>query len=324
MGLFAYALAGGSFALIGAWESLVSSIGTHKIQPSPTSGTAQPRAKTTSSSSSVTSIAVSLLSVFFVMNSMISLSDALNTKDQTGVILQLEVISIALLFFLYGFLGLLTHFSKLILLPSPVLNLLCLFGFVEEFLLFYLQRKDPDGIENRYFDLFCVPIGICIVCTILELKSPKARFSRLGRGIGLIFQGMWIIQMGFSFYSSAISNGCFLSEKSRGNFTVKCKGHMEYHRSRAISTLQFNCHLALLVVLVTSVFYLICKIVGISGEFTEYRPLGAEMQSFDGHNSRFTLDSDEDEDRSREEGNGEDHKVITVVPESGVNGYNSH
>nr|DAD27210.1 TPA_asm: hypothetical protein HUJ06_028678 [Nelumbo nucifera] len=36
--------------------------------------------------------------------------------------------------------------------------------------------------------------------------------------------------MGFSFYTSLIAHGCSLHEKRRGNYTVKCKGHPEYHR----------------------------------------------------------------------------------------------
>ncbi|XP_027096207.1 uncharacterized protein [Coffea arabica] len=83
--------------------------------------------------------------------------------------------------------------------PSAILNMLLLFAFGEEILFFYVRRKDPRGVENRYYDLFLVPIGICLFCTILELKSPKSNNARLGRGVGLVLQGMWIGKMGFSF-----------------------------------------------------------------------------------------------------------------------------
>lgn len=318
MGLFTYTLAGGGFILIGAWESLISS--SIETQEKKTTKT-----NSSSSSSSITLFAVSLLSFFFILNSIVSLIDAFNSQDQTGLVLQLEVIAIASLFFLYSVLGLMTHFTNSILLPSSILNLLCLFAFVEEFLLFYLQRKDPSGIENRYFDLALVPIGVCVFSTILELKTPKSRFLRLGRGIGLISQGTWLVQMGFSFYSNAMANGCSLHEKSRGNYTIKCKGHPDYHRGRAIATLQFNCHLAFLVALIVGVYSIVCKKTGIGGDFTRYRPIGAEMQQLDSQ-AQFTLDSDDDnEDGIKEERNvAAGQRAIVVVTEPGINGYGSH
>lgn len=325
MGLFTYTLAGGGFIAIGAWESLIAS-----LQPQPTTKTTpsshSPSPSSSSSSSSITLIATSLFSLAFISNSLISLLSALDSKDDVGLVLQLEVIAIASLFFLYSVFGLLTHFTNSIALPSSILNLLCLFGFVEEFVLFYLQRKDPSGIENHYFDLLLVPIGICVVSTVLELKTNPYRFSRLGRGIGLISQGSWFLQMGFSFYSSALAHGCFLSEKSRGNFTVKCKGHPEYHRGRAIGTLQFNCHLAFLVVVVVGVYSVVCRKVGVGGESTLYRPLGAEMQQLDSHHGQFTLDSDDENENGngmKEEGNVGEQNAVVVVPELGINGYGS-
>jgi len=131
--------------------------------------------------------------------------------------------------------------------------------------------------------------------------------------------------MGFSFYSNAMAHGCFLSEKSRGNFTVKCKGHPEYHRGRAIGTLQFNCHLAFLVVVTVGVYSLVCRKVGVGGDSTRYRPIGAEMQQLDTHHGNFTLDSDdENENGIQEEGNVGEQKAVAVVPESGINGHGSH
>ncbi|XP_057484682.1 uncharacterized protein LOC130771073 [Actinidia eriantha] len=329
MGLFTYTLAGGGFIIIGAWESLISS--TQIKSSTPTTSTQQLSQRTkkiasssSSSSSSITQVAISLFSLLFILNSLISLFDALNSKDQTGLVLQLEVIAISSLFFLYSVLGLVTHLSNWIQLLSKILNLLFLFAFIEEFLLFYLQRKDPSGIENRFFDLLLFPIGVCVFSTILELKTPKSRFSRLGRGIGLILQGTCLVQMGFSFYSDAMAHGCFLHEKSRGNYIIKCKGHPEYHRGRAIATLQFNCHLAFLVVVIIGVYSIVCKKSGIGGEFKWYRPLGDEMQPMESK-GRFTLDSDdENEDGTKEEGNVTEQKAVVLMLESGINGYGSH
>ncbi|CDP05576.1 unnamed protein product [Coffea canephora] len=179
MGLFTYTITGGGFMLIGAWELFVSSsecIQNTPLSPPLTSHRAISAINNSStqtkkaplSSSSVTCLSISVLFFLFILNSLISISDALNSKDHVSFAFQLEVIAIALLF------------------SSTQL-------WVSE------RIKDPRGVENRYYDLFLVPIGICLFCTILELKSPKSNNARLGRGVGLVLQGMWIGKMGFSF-----------------------------------------------------------------------------------------------------------------------------
>ncbi|KAL4568415.1 hypothetical protein LXL04_024027 [Taraxacum kok-saghyz] len=328
-GLFSYVIGGGGLFLIGASESIISTSETLEqiSQVSSLSSTSPPSSTTRSKSSSfVTSIiffAISLVSFLFILNSFISIIDGLKSKDQTGVVLQLEVISISALFFLFSVLGILTNLNNSFQFPSSILNILCLFGFVEEFFLFYIQKKDPDGIENRYYDLLLVPITICIVSTILELRTPKSNYSRLGRGVGLVLQGMWFVQMGFSFYSNSITNGCFMREKSRGNFTIRCKGHPEFHRARSIATLQFNCHLALLVCFIAGIYSLLSKKHGVSNESMQYKPLGAEMLHLD--HARFTLDSEDDEDdNAKDEGKVLVEKNHALVSETTVNGYGSH
>lgn len=327
MGLFTYTIAGGGFILIGAWESFISTSEILVQTPSSSSQSSKLTTKTRPFSSSVTFSSISVLAFLFIINSFISLSDALNTKDNTGLVLQLEVITISLLFLLYSVLGFLTNLKNSFRFPLKILNLIYLFAFGEEFLLFYMQKKDPSGIENRYYDLFLVPVTICIFSTILELKNSKSIYARMGRAIGLILQGMWILQMGFSFYSNLVAHGCNLHEKSRGNYTVKCKGHPEYHRGRAIATLQFNCHLALLVTLIVVIYSIICKKNGISRGFMLYRPLGdgGEMKQFDSQ-AQFTLDTDEEEggNEIKEVRDVELQKANVVVPESGVNGYGTN
>lgn len=326
-GLFTYAIGGGGLFLIGASESIISTSETLEqiSHMSSLSSTTPPSSTTRSKSSSfITSLiffAISLVSFLFILNSLISITDGIKSNDQTGVVLQLEVISISALFFLFSVLGILTNLRNSFQFPSSILNILCLFGFVEEFFLFYIRKKDPDGIENRYYDLLLVPICICIVSTLLELRTPKSNYSRLGRGVGLILQGMWFVQMGFSFYSNSITDGCFMREKSRGNFTIRCKGHPEFHRARAIATLQFNCHLALLVCLVAGVYSLLSKKHGVSNESMQYKPL--EMLHLD--HAQFTLDSEDDEDdNGKEEGKLLVHKNLALDNETTVNGYGSH
>ncbi|XVF60394.1 hypothetical protein PTKIN_Ptkin08bG0042000 [Pterospermum kingtungense] len=333
MGFFTYAVTGVGFILIGFWESLSSLNPTRNPNLFSSSSPLSPQIKSTSVSktkenplsSSSSFILVSTFSLLILLNSVVSIFDAFSSKDRVGSVLQLQVLSLALLFLLYSALGLFNNKKSSCFWPDSVLELVLLLAFVEEFLLYYLQRKDTSGIENRYFDLLCVPIAICVVSTMLELRSKRSAYPKLVRGIGLILQGTWFVQMGFSFFTSLMVHGCSLHEKSRGNYTIKCKDHPEYHRGRAIATLQFNCHLALLVVLVVGILSFMGKRngVGVSGDGLQYRPLGAEMQHMDNNVGNFTLDSDDDlDDGIKEEGDsGKERKAIL---ELAVNGNGSH
>ncbi|GAV74810.1 DUF716 domain-containing protein [Cephalotus follicularis] len=338
MGLFVHMIAGGAFILTGAWQSLTSSNPNHnhnhnhnQDSTTPSSPLNQITTTTTTvsktqndhSPSSLYFIATSIFSFLFIINSVYSIFDAINSRDGVGSVLQFQVLAVAALFMLYSVSGLLICRVTSFPLPRLILELLALFAFVEEFLLFYLQRKDTSGIENHYFDLLLVPILICIISTILELKSSSSRssFAKLARGLGLILQGTWFLQMGFSFYTNLIVHGCTLHQKSRGNYTVRCKGHSDYHRGRAIATLQFNCHLALLVVLSVGLYSIVAKRNGYRGDFASYRPLGTEMQQLEnvGH---FTLDSDEDGDYGIKDEDNVGTQMLAAV-ELVVNGRGS-
>ncbi|XXG52366.1 hypothetical protein AAC387_Pa03g0726 [Persea americana] len=335
MGLFSYCLGGGSLVLIGAWET-ISAAYTHLNPTSSTpppntttttttpTSTARTRRRRTSSAkafSTITSIAVAFLSFLTIIDSSISSLNASRYHDRVGAALQLPTIAVSSLFLLYALAALLSNLTHFLPLPPSILNLIALFGFGQEFLLFYLQRKDPDGIENRYFDLLLVPISICVVSTLVELGYPRSQFPRLGRGVGLILQGTWFVQMGLSFYTGLIAHGCDLIEKSRGNYTVRCK-HMDEHRSKAIATLQFNCHLALLVVVVVGLYSFMGWNYGSEVNYSNYKPLGEELRSID-DNSHFTLDSDE-EDEEITVAKEVNSKQSTVLPVNGLNGFGTH
>lgn len=215
------------------------------------------------------------------------------------------------------------NLSKSVSFPYPLINLVLLFGFVEEFLLFYLHLKDINGIENRYFSLMLVPISICLFSTMIELKCPESNVPRLGRGVGLILQGTWFVQMGLSFYTDLIAHNCTLNLKSRGNYTIKCKGHMDSHRGGAIAVLLFNCHLALLVAVITGVYSVYGRKFVDVGEHRNYRPL----ERVD-NQSQFTLDSDSDgggiDEIKQEEGGANGLRRGNGGIELAVNGFGSH
>ncbi|KAJ4761430.1 plant viral-response family protein (DUF716) [Rhynchospora pubera] len=260
------------------------------------------------------------LSSLFLLSSLLSLSLSLSTHshDPLGASLPLSSLAASSFFLLYSLSGLLSLPPlSLLPLPSSFLDLLAFFSFSLQFIFFYLRRKDLDGIENRYFDLLLVPILLCILSTLLIISFPTSLVPRLARAAGLALQGTWFLQMAFSFFTSAISHGCDIHHKSRANYTIKCKTHEDYHRARAIATLQFNCHLALLIVTATVIYGLLAR--NKPSNHNGYRPLNKELQMGTGI-STFTLDSDEEDTEIVVESNGHEsgHVALHAPDQNGT------
>ncbi|ERM93856.1 hypothetical protein AMTRI_Chr04g184170 [Amborella trichopoda] len=325
MGVGSLCVGGLGLIGIGAWQALTSATAfissiTHNTTRSNSNNNPPPSQLS----------AMAIISLLFLLNSLFSSLKGLQARDHLGFSVQLEVSVISSIFLLYSIAGLLSELTHLLPLSSPTLNLIALFAFAQEFLLFYLQRKDPTGLENRYFSLLLVPISVCLVSTFLQIGYPKSPFPSLARGAGLILQGTWFCQMGFSFYTNWMPHGCALYERSHGNYTIKCKGHAEYHMSKAVATLQFNCHLALLIVSLLCSYSLLCKKKFHHREnYSSYQPLNlkdqiSELQELgdtnNGNGSNFILGSD-GEDTPHAENPKHPH-LFGVVPEA--NGFGNH
>lgn len=258
---------------------------------------------------------VAVLSSLFILNALIS---ALSAHDPIGAPLPLATAAVAALFLLYAAAGLASPLLPLPLPPS-LLDLLLLAAFSQELLLLSLRRKDVDGIENRYLDLLLAPVFLCAASTLATLARPRHSAPRLARAAGLALHGTWLIQMAFSFFSTAIAHGCAIHHRSPANYTIKCKGHPEYHRARAIATLQFNCHLALITVVTVSVFSAVAGRDLSGGQ--RYRPLNTELQTMENVSSQFTLDSDDEGEEIKMDANGTKQHYEVVLPVRETNGF---
>lgn len=211
--------------------------------------------------------------------------------------LALPTLAAAALFLLYS----VTPFLPL---PAPappqLLELLLAAAFAQELLLFAHRRgSTAAGIENQYFDLFLVPVTLCLAATLLAVHSPEATSPRLARAAGLALQGTWMVQMGFSFFTDAVASGCALhAAETRADYTIKCRTHDDYHRARSVATLQFNGHLALLVLAGAATYAAVVSGGGGGQPNSGYRMLDKELQmeGMAAVPSRFSLDSDEEKE----------------------------
>ncbi|GAA0150608.1 hypothetical protein LIER_09515 [Lithospermum erythrorhizon] len=143
MGFFTYTVVGVGIILLGAFEYLISASESPENYPDPPLSPPQspPTPSTTKSplfSSSVTYISICILSILFILDSLMSIVDAVKTNDHVGTVIQFEVILIALVFLLYVVFRLIDVIKKdgVFKLNGSIMNMVCLFGFGEEFWLF--------------------------------------------------------------------------------------------------------------------------------------------------------------------------------------------
>ncbi|KAK9120800.1 hypothetical protein Syun_018417 [Stephania yunnanensis] len=132
------------------------------------------------------------LAIRVMPSKTLNIYDSLQSHDPTGPTLQLQISTFISLFLLHSLLPLLP-----IPLPRSLPRLILSSAFAQEFLHFYLHRKDPSGLENRYFDLMLLPVSLCAVSALLRPDWAGG----LARGVGLVMQGAWFVQMGFSFFT---------------------------------------------------------------------------------------------------------------------------
>lgn len=169
----------------------------------------------------------------------------------------LERSCVALVFFVFAIANLLSLHTHILPLPHELSCLIALFAFGQELLLFYLQRPDA-GLESRYYTLLLVPICACMLAIAVNMARPASTLAPLALAGGFFLQGTWFLQMGFSFFTSAyMAKGCDLHMRGEGDYIIKCEGDsMALTRGKAVATLQFNCHMALLVTIMLPIYAL--------------------------------------------------------------------
>eukprot|EP00250_Pteridium_aquilinum_P024726 c29517_g1_i1 orf=196-1188(-) len=251
MGLVGMIVSGCGFLFMGLWQAWISLAG----KPSSSSSSPSRSSFTFASKpprlfSSAQLISVAALSFLHIISGLVASHQDKILADGVGSAVPLERSSVALVFFIFAIANLLSQHTSILPLSHEVSSLFALFAFGQELLLFHLQRPDA-GLESRYYTLLLVPICACILAMVSTMASPMSPLPPLALAGGLFLQGTWLIQMGLSFFTSAyMAKGCLLHMRGDGDYVIKCEGDsMALMRGKAVATLQFNCHMALLLTL---------------------------------------------------------------------------
>lgn len=177
--------------------------------------------------------------------------------------------SISLFFLIYASLALYSGLSKL-MVPPGALHVIAALAFSQELLLFHLHSADHMGAEGHYHWLLQLILVVILSAMLLEVAFPRSFLVATVRSASLVFQGAWIVHMGFMLWIPAfVPRGCQM-ERSGGHGVVNCANDEASMRAKALANLQFNWYLAAILVF-TVILY--ARTVRIYTDKAAYKPL---------------------------------------------------
>lgn len=115
-------------------------------------------------------------------------------------------------------------------------------AFAQELLLFHLHSTDHVDLESQYHWLLQQVIFVCLITTLLSIWVPKSFMVSYIRSLGVIFQGLWLIVMGFMLWTPGWApKGCSLSKDDHGRSDIiKCGDERSLDRGKALVNILFS------------------------------------------------------------------------------------
>ncbi|OIW06998.1 hypothetical protein TanjilG_14336 [Lupinus angustifolius] len=166
-------------------------------------------------------------------------------------------------------------------------------AFAQQLLLIHLHSADHMGPEGQYHLLLQLLVLICLVTTLMGIGLPKSFLVSFVRSVSIIFQGVWLMVMGFMLWTPGYeAKGCFLHHKE-GQYVIRCSDEESLHRAISLVNIEFSWLLIIVTIFAMSLYL----ILGTKyGEKVEYVPLRKEEQYCeDGPNndieSQYQMDS---------------------------------
>ena len=178
--------------------------------------------------------------------------------------------TISLTFFVYAcFAIILDKFS-----PSKsqygLTQLLGAAAFAQQLLLFHLHSADHKGVEGQYHLLLQVVIFLSLLTTLMGIGYPKSFLISFVRSISILFQGVWLMVMGFMLWTAEfMPKGCFMNLEE-GHKVVRCGSHEALERARSLVNIEFSWYFVLVIICSMCLYLCLNKIYG---ERAEYQTL---------------------------------------------------
>ncbi|XP_076926822.1 uncharacterized protein LOC143590127 [Bidens hawaiensis] len=139
----------------------------------------------------------------------------------------------------------------------------------QELLIFHLHSTDHKGVEGHYHMHLQILILISLVTTLMGFRYKNSFIVSVIRPIGIFFQGLWLIVMGFMLWTrSLIPKCCFLNYD--GHYVVRCHGDEALKRAKSLVNIQFSWYIICVTIFMMSLYFAMHKIY--EGRI-EYLPL---------------------------------------------------
>ncbi|XP_021732715.1 uncharacterized protein LOC110699531 [Chenopodium quinoa] len=136
-------------------------------------------------------------------------------------------------------------------------------AFGQELLLFHFHTTDHVGLEGQYHLLQQLVVMVCLFSTILSIWLPKSFMLCYIRSLGIIFQGLWLIVMGFMLWTPDFApKGCSMKLGHYGRHVIKCDEHESLHRGKALVNILFSCFFIGMMVFGVGSYLVMNKIYG--------------------------------------------------------------
>ncbi|XP_021278502.1 transmembrane protein 45B-like [Herrania umbratica] len=163
-------------------------------------------------------------------------------------------------------------------------------AFAQQLLLFHLHSADHMGVEGQYHLLLQSAIVVSLATTLMAIGLPKSFMVSFVRSLSILYQGVWLIVMGYMLWTPAlVSKGCFI-HLEEGHQVVRCSSDEALHRAKALVNILFSWTL-IVVTAFSMAFYLV--LVKLYGEKVEYSTLAKE--------EALELEEDSDDVESQKE-----------------------
>ncbi|XP_022862686.1 transmembrane protein 45B-like [Olea europaea var. sylvestris] len=167
--------------------------------------------------------------------------------------------NISMTFFMYAFFSiLLDKFSP----PAQygLTNFLAAVAFGQQLLLFHLHSADHMGVEGQYHWLLQIAIFISLVTTLLGIKYPKSFLNSFVRSLSILFQGVWLMVMGFMLWTPELMpKNCFMNLEV-GHKVVRCHGEEALERAKSLVNIQFSWYVIGVTIFAVSLYLIIIKL----------------------------------------------------------------
>ncbi|KAK9274397.1 hypothetical protein L1049_019211 [Liquidambar formosana] len=154
-------------------------------------------------------------------------------------------------------------------------QLLGAIAFGQQLFLFHLHSADHMGVEGQYHLLLQIVIFVSLTTTLMGIGLPKSFLVSFVRSASILFQGVWLMVMGFMLWTpSLIPKGCFI-HLEEGHDVVRCSDDESLHRAKALVNIQFSWYLIGITIFAVSFYLLLVKKYG---ENVEYTSLTKELE----------------------------------------------